>query len=167
MVSWIDIAPTILDFAGATDDRPKMHGRSFLKAIAEEKPAGWDEVNGSHTFHEVTMYYPMRVVRGRKYKLIWNLAHALPFASASDLYNGATWQEAIAQGPETKYGQRTLGDYLNRPEFELYDLEADPNETKNLAQDAAHAKTLAELKSKLKAFQERTGDPWIHKWQYQ
>jgi N-sulfoglucosamine sulfohydrolase len=167
MISWIDIAPTILEFAGTSDGRPKMHGRSFLGLLEQAAPSGWDEVYGSHTFHEVTMYYPMRAVRTRKYKFIWNIAHPLPFASASDLFTGATWQEAIAKGPESRYGQRTVSQYLNRPQFELYDLESDPGETKNLAADANHAEAVKQLKSKLKAFQERTGDPWLHKWQYE
>jgi N-sulfoglucosamine sulfohydrolase len=167
MITWVDLAPTILEFAGTTDGRPKMQGRSFLAALAEERPAGWDEVYASHTFHEVTMYYPMRVVRGRRYKLIWNIAHQLTYSSASDLYNGATWQEAIAKGLDSKYGQRTVGQYLHRPEFELYDLENDPNETTNLAGESEQATRLDELKAKLKDFQQRTGDPWVHKWVYQ
>lgn len=167
MMNWADIAPTLLDFAGTTDGKPKMHGRSFLAALTAENPAGWDEVFASHTFHEVTMYYPMRVVRGRRYKLIWNVAHELTYSSASDLYRGATWQEAIAKGPESKYGQRTLGQYLHRPEFELYDLENDPKEAVNLAGESEHAARLEEMKRKLKDFQERTGDPWVHKWEYQ
>ncbi len=166
MVSWVDIAPTILDFVGAPIE-PKMQGRSFLSVLNQTAPAGWDEVFGSHTFHEVTMYYPMRVVRGRKYKLIWNLAHELTYPSASDLYSGATWQEALAKGTDSIFGQRTVGQYLHRPEFELYDLENDPGESKNLAGEKEHAATLAELKARLKAFQQRTGDPWIHKWVYE
>ena len=64
LVSWVDIAPTILDFAGVEPPRrPKLHGRSFLPILEQEKPDGWDEIYASHTFHEVTMYYPMRVVR--------------------------------------------------------------------------------------------------------
>jgi N-sulfoglucosamine sulfohydrolase len=167
MISWVDIAPTILEFAGAPDGRPKMQGRSFLGILAQAQPSGWDEVYGSHTFHEITMYYPMRAVRTRKYKLIWNIAHPLPFASASDLFTGATWQEAIAKGPDSQYGQRTVSQYLHRPQFELYDLESDPGETRNVVTDATHAEALTQLKAKLKAFQQRTGDPWIHKWQYE
>ncbi len=42
----------------------KLHGRSWKDGDrAERMPPGWDEVNASHTFHEITMYYPMRVVR--------------------------------------------------------------------------------------------------------
>ncbi len=63
MISFVDIAPTILDFAGAPASGPDLHGRSFLSILEEPDPTGWDEVYASHTFHEVTMYYPMRAVR--------------------------------------------------------------------------------------------------------
>ncbi len=56
MVSWIDVLPTVLDWAGVK--RPAaLQGRSFLPILEEESPKGWDEVYGSHTFHEVTMYF--------------------------------------------------------------------------------------------------------------
>ena len=45
------------------------------------------------------------------------------------------------------------------PEYELYDLQADPHEFKNLASDPAHAKTLGRLKTELAAWRKRTGDP--------
>src|SRR5262249_28656929 len=68
-VSWVDITPTILEFAGAKPQQIKnLHGRSFLPVLEQEKPDGWDEVYASHTFHEVTMYYPMRVVRSGNLK---------------------------------------------------------------------------------------------------
>jgi N-sulfoglucosamine sulfohydrolase len=47
---------------------------------------------------------------------------------------------------------------------ELFDLESDPHERVNLATDPKHASLLAEFKGKLKAFQQRTADPWIMKW---
>ncbi|MBX7255262.1 MAG: sulfatase [Candidatus Hydrogenedentes bacterium] len=163
MVTWADITPTILDFAQVRPDA-ESHGRSFLSAIEEDNPKDWDETYASHTFHEVTMYYPMRMVRTRKYKLIWNIAHGLEFPFASDLYGSKTWQ-AVLSRHETHYGPRSVEALLKRPAFELYDLESDPNETNNLADDPAHAEVLADLKSKLKSFQERTRDPWILKWE--
>ena len=63
MVTWADLAPTILDFADADGPDYPLHGRSFLGVLDEEHPEGWDEVFASHTFHEITMYYPMRVIR--------------------------------------------------------------------------------------------------------
>jgi N-sulfoglucosamine sulfohydrolase len=167
MVSWVDLAPTLLDFAGAMPKNPTFHGRSFLPILEEANPKGWDEIYASHQFHEVTMYYPMRTVRSGKYKLIWNIAHPLPFPFASDLWEAATWQDVYKKGREALYGKRTVQAYMHRPAFELYDLEADPHEVKNLAGDPQHAKLLEELKDKLKAFQKRTSDPWISKWEYE
>ncbi len=165
MVNWADLTPTILDFAGAVPEQPKYHGRSFREVLDGEHE-GWDEVYASHTFHEITMYYPMRVVRSGKYKLIWNIAHGLPFPFASDLWQSDTWQAVMREGLET-YGRRRVEDYLHRAEFELFDLEADPHEVRNLADDPEHAAALAGLKDKLKAFQKRTGDPWVLKWEHE
>ncbi len=164
MVNWADITPTILDFAGADVGEKQLQGRSFLPVLRGAPSSGWDEIYALHTFHEVTMYYPMRVVRERRYKLIWNIAHGLTYPFASDLYNSATWQ-AVLKRSDAVYGKRTVAAYLHRPAFELYDLEADPHEVNNLAEDPAHAETLERLKNKLRAFQERTGDPWLLKWQ--
>jgi N-sulfoglucosamine sulfohydrolase len=166
LVSWVDLAPTILEFAGAQSDK-QLQGRSFLAEMEGRDGQPADAVYASHTFHEVTMYYPMRVVRTRQHKLIWNLAYGLEYPSASDLWHSATWQAALSKGPSSPYCKRTVAQYLKRPEWELYDLEADPDETTNLAGDSQHADTLAALKQKLRAFQERTKDPWLHKWEYE
>ncbi|MFO0789064.1 MAG: sulfatase [Pirellulales bacterium] len=166
MVSWVDLAPTILEYAGVKPPREaKLQGRSFLSTLEERTPAGWDEVYASHTFHEVTMYYPMRVVRSGQYKLIWNIAAPLPFPFASDLWESATWQDALKRGNDFVYGKRTMKQLVERPRFELYDLAADPNEVRNLAGDPQHRAVLEKLKGKLRAFQERTGDPWVVKWE--
>jgi N-sulfoglucosamine sulfohydrolase len=166
MVTWADITPTILDFARATPKNAAFHGRSFLDVLSSEHTDGWDEIYASHTFHEITMYYPMKVVRTRRYKLIWNIAHGLEYPFASDLYESATWQDILQTGADY-YGKRRVEAYLHRPQFELYDLESDPHEVNNLAEGEAHAQALAELQSKLKKFQERTKDPWILKWKYE
>jgi N-sulfoglucosamine sulfohydrolase len=167
-VSWVDITPTILDFAGVKSARiQKLHGRSFLPIVEQERPEGWDEVYASHTFHEVTMYYPMRVVRSGKFKLIWNIAYPLPFPFASDLYGSATWQDTLKRGEDYLYGKRSVSAYEHRPKFELYDLEKDPYEIHNLSGDAAQRDTFAALEQKLRQFQKRTGDPWILKWQHE
>jgi len=113
------------------------------------------------------MYYPMRVVRETRYKLIWNLAAPLPFPFASDLWVASTWQAQYRQGLSARYGQRSVGSYLQRSPFELYDLQTDPDESHNLANDPAQAKNLARLKQKLRAFQVKTRDPWVLKWDYE
>ena len=192
MVSWVDITPTILNFAGLLEDgsntlpekfgqmprgkrqqirrRTKpytFHGNSFLPVLGKPSPEGWDRVNASHTFHEITMYYPMRVVRERRWKLIWNIAHDLPYPFASDLWAAPTWQVQHEKGMDATYGRTTVEGYIHRPEFELYDLKSDPNETNNLADDPDYQEKLEQMKAKLKQFQQQTDDPWIMKWDYE
>jgi N-sulfoglucosamine sulfohydrolase len=166
LVNYADLAPTILDFARAAPADYEFHGRSFRDVLERESAPDWDTTYASHTFHEITMYYPMRVVRERRFKLIWNIAHGLEYPFASDLWASATWQGNLNRGRE-RYGRRTIDAYLHRPKFELYDLENDPHEVVNLADDPSHRKKLDAMKAKLKAFQQRTKDPWILKWEYE
>lgn len=162
MVSWTDIAPTILDYCGVKPPEG-IQGKSAIAALKEEHPFGWDEIYCSHTFHEVTMYYPMRAVRTRTHKLIYNIAHPLSFPFASDLYGSRTWQATVQHGLAS-YGKRSVEAYQHRPKFELYDLESDPDEIHNLAGDPKHATQLADLRQRIRNFQERTGDQWLLKW---
>jgi N-sulfoglucosamine sulfohydrolase len=186
MVSWSDLTPTLLDLAGIlnlelekrkslaqptrtalqTPIHSTFHGKSFLPVLKNPQVNGFDEIYASHTFHEITMYYPMRVVETRDYKLIWNLAHELGYPHASDLWESATWQEVQKSG-DNQYGKRNVEDYLNRPEFELFNKSTDPYESINLAYNPQYSKVLEELKEKIKAFQEKTNDPWIIKWTHE
>ena len=166
LVSYVDIAPSILDYASVKHSGEAFHGRSFLPALSARDISKWDAIYASHTFHEITMYYPVRVVRESRYKLLWNIAHDLPFPFASDLHASAVWQEILETGA-TKFGGRSVEAYVHRPEFELYDVQSDPNEFHNLAAEADYTDELARLKEKLRRFQQDTKDPWILKWDYE
>ncbi len=167
LVSWTDLTPTILDFVGAYSDPGKFHGCSFKDILDLDSPEHWrEEVYASHSFHEITNYYPMRVVRTKKYKFIWNIAWKLDYTFASDLWNSASWQGLLRDGLES-FGARTVDAYLHRPRFELYDLETDPNEVVNLAEKQEYSALVNEFVDKLKRFQKKTGDPWLHKWTYE
>ncbi len=161
MVSFTDLAPTVLDWCGLSKP-DAMPGKSFLPFVEAAPQEGWDEVYGSHQFHEVTMYYPMRMVRTAKYKLIQNLANDLSYPHASDLWGSPTWQGVLAR-KESMMGERSVSQYLHRPKEELYDLTSDPHELTNLAGDPAHAEALGKLSKKLHAWRVRTNDPWLIK----
>lgn len=104
----------------------------------------------------------MRAIRTQQYKLIWNIAHPLPFPFASDLWASSTWQDVL-QNRIHEYGMRKTTDFLQRPEFGLYDLQQDPQEIVNLAHEREHRELLLDLQTKLKHFQKRTKDPWLLK----
>lgn len=163
MVSWADLTPTLLDVAGVTADPTQFDGRSFRAALDGATVSGWDTVFASHTLHEVTMYYPMRVVRTRQHKLIVNLASALPYPFALDLIKSPTWISATKSGGQL-YGRRSIDKFIHRPRLELYDLDRDPDEVTNLADLPAHAALQADLVTQLQEFQTTTKDPWLHLW---
>ena len=143
------------------------HGKSWLNAIGKEDDKTRNEIHASHTFHEIQMYYPMRVIRDRKFKLIWNIAHQLPYPFASDLWRASTWQAQLEKGKDAPYGTKTVDQYVNRPAFELYDIVNDPNESTNLAENPKYAETLKDYQERMKAFQKEMEDPWIMKWTYE
>ncbi|RKR12176.1 N-sulfoglucosamine sulfohydrolase [Maribacter vaceletii] len=165
MISWVDLTPTILDMADIHYDKEQFHGKSFNAIVDKTKPEGWNEIYASHTFHEITMYYPMRVVRSGDYKLIWNIAWRLEYPFASDLWASSTWQ-GIYRNKIEYFGPRKVEDYLFRPEFELYDLSKDPDERNNLVGNKDFEEKLESLKTKLKGFQRKTKDPWMIMWDH-
>ncbi|MEM8955162.1 MAG: sulfatase [Verrucomicrobiota bacterium] len=197
LISHVDITPSLLDFAGGLDvkkGRPKKwmdakeywkgndfipanrgpkggfqayHGRSWMPILGKTNPKGWDEILASHTFHEIQMYYPMRVIRDREYKLIWNIAHGQPYPFASDLWAASTWQAQWAKGKDAPYGLKTVDEYVNRPAFELYAIDKDPHESTNLADNPEYADVLKEYQERLKKRQAELKDPWVMKWQYE
>jgi N-sulfoglucosamine sulfohydrolase len=160
MISWTDITPTILDAASVTPENCSFHGRSIKPILDQEDAPERDCIYASQCFHEITMYYPMRAVRTRRYKLIYNIAHPLAFPIANDIWQSGTWQSILRQ-KEDRLGKRTLDAYLNRPGFELYDLKNDPEELVNLAGDPEYNDILEQLKRKIAAFQKETEDPWF------
>jgi N-sulfoglucosamine sulfohydrolase len=165
LVTWADLAPTVLDLAGSPDLGAHMFGDSLLPLLDDPAAAGRDHVFASHSFHQVTNYYPMRVVRTHRWKFIYNIAWKLDFPTASDLHMSATWQSTVRES--RGLGERDVEDYLHRPRFELYDLEADPDELVNIAEDPANAERVTEFVSLVQNFQLATNDPWFHKWIYE
>ncbi|QDT09047.1 Arylsulfatase [Planctomycetes bacterium K23_9] len=143
------------------------HGKSWMHCLASPKDDHHDAIFASHTFHEIQMYYPMRVVRDAKYKLIWNIAHPLPYPFASDLWAASSWQAQWAKGKDAPYGTKTVGQYVQRPQFELFDIANDPDESTNLAASDGHKDVLEAYKAKLKQMQKDMDDPWIMKWDYE
>jgi N-sulfoglucosamine sulfohydrolase len=85
---------------------------------------------------------------------------------ALDLYQSSTWRNA-AKSKNRMLGKRKIGSYLHRPKFELYDLQNDPDELKNLSAIPAFQHELKRMQDKLKRFQEKTHDRWISKWEYE
>lgn len=163
LVAFTDITPTLLDWAGVKDPSKGTHGRSLLPILDKPDVADWDEVLLSHVAHEIYSYYPMRTLRQRRYKLIWNLTWKAEYPVPVDTFNRRLWRN-IVETKATHIGPRTVEAYLNRPKFELYDLETDPWELNNLATDPAQAQRLKTMTARLLQRLRETEDPWLKKY---
>ncbi len=166
MVTWADLAPTLLEVAGAAALADDFDGRSFRAGLDGGPLPGWDATYASHSSHEITMYYPMRSVRTRRHKLIYNVAPGLAFPFALDLIQSPTWISVQQSGAEV-FGRRPIAQFIRRPQFELYDLALDPDEVVNRAEAPEYQTIKRELLEQLKRFQAASKDPWIHKWTYE
>lgn len=164
---WKDKPYAAMENRGPRKGLDRYHGKSWVPILGKADAPHWETIFASHTFHEIQMYYPMRAIRDGEYKLIWNIANGLPYPFASDLWAASSWQAQYRTSLDAPYGQKSVGQYIHRPAFELYRIDTDPNESKNLADDPAHAEVLRRYQEKLKAFQKEYGDPWIQKWDYE
>lgn len=154
MVSWLDVAPTVYDWLGV-DPPGDLDGRSLLPILETPDPLGWDEVVYSHVFHEVTMYDPYRVLRGRRYKYVRRLVPGLPTPFSSDVF-----EQMVKTGRWTR-GGRPVTAYTQRPGESLYDLEQDPLEIHDRIDDPALAQVAAEMRQRLREIRRREQDPWL------
>ncbi|MGC4029804.1 MAG: sulfatase [Steroidobacteraceae bacterium] len=160
MVSFVDIVPTLLEWARVPQPARTLPGRSLWPLLGHTGGTGWDRIFASHDFHEINQYYPMRCVRTRTHSYIVNIAHPLEYPIAGDVAGSPSWK-AISARPEIRLGRRSQRAYLQRPAEELYDLRSDPDEVVNLAGDAASAGVLADLRRQLFEFRRDTHDPWL------
>ncbi len=159
LVNWCNLMPTVLDWCGV-DHPDGLPERSLLPILDVSDPDGWDETFYSHTFHEVTNYYPYRVLRGRKYKYVRNLYPELTTPLPSDLWASPTWQAVLSDGLEMM-GKRPTDRFLYQDAEALYDIEADPSESNNLIDDPDLQVVAEEMRQKVKQFRMDTDDPWV------
>ena len=159
LVAHTDIRPAIHEWTGvdAPDD---LHGRSWLPILEEAEPEGWDEVYFSHNFHEVIDYGPYRVLHGRRYKYVQNLAYGHQTPLPTDLFRSKTWQ-AVVEHQSDMMGQRPTAQTRRRAPQELYDLETDPVEAVNRIGDPELADVATQMRDQLYRFRFDTKDVWL------
>ena len=166
LVNWVDYCPTILDWCGVSypENALPLAGRSFLPILDDNSlPIGngeWEETYYSHCFHEVTNYYPYRVLRGRRYKYVRNLAHSLETPLPSDLFRSITWT-AVRDENIDQLGERTLQSFLYQSREAVFDMINDPAESKNLIAEPNLAEKIEQMRQKVIDFRHRTKDPWL------
>ena len=166
LVNWVDYCPTILDWCGVSypEHALPLAGRSFLPILDDNSlsPGNgkWEETYYSHCFHEITNYYPYRVLRGRRYKYVRNLAYTLETPLPSDLFRSITWT-AVRDENIDQLGERPLQSFLYQSREAVFDMINDPAESKNLITEPNLAEKIQQMRQKVIDFRYRTKDPWL------
>ena len=146
LVSNVDVLPTVLDLT--TGDTPDdIDGYSLVPLLDDDQTY----VPRDHVFAEITwhdIYAPMRAVRTERFKYIRNFWHNPRVFLPNDVYASLAGREVRG-----RYGRPS------RVYEELYDLESDPHEQENVADEQEYAQVRAKLASTLATWMHETDDP--------
>jgi arylsulfatase A-like enzyme len=156
LIEAIDLAPTMLEFA----QRPKpaaMQGRTFL---GEQAGAPREYAFGARDRCDETVFR-LRTVRDARYRYIRNFTPDRPFLQANEYKEKQypVWNllhQLNAQGKLNAVQARLCEPTM--PAEELYDLDTDPHQIKNLANSPAHAAVKGRLRGALEKWIEETND---------
>ena len=155
MVMSIDISKTILDIAGAKSAHP-LHGKNLLSDEVKKREYVFSARDKMDKTHD-----SMRSIRSKKFRLIHNLMPERPYLQYNwykeALYPSLAIINALyLNGELNKEQSQFMADH--KPEFELFDVEKDPNELHNLADDPAYADVKAKLLKELNAWRKSIND---------
>jgi arylsulfatase A-like enzyme len=161
MVSWIDILPTLVEVGGGMPPGD-IDGRSFAAVLRGERNEHRDRIFTTHSSDGRMNIYPTRSVRTAKYKYIRNLHPEYYYSTHVDLvqansgpgYFGSWVDKARTDSAAAAVVKR----YHEHPAEELYDLEADPTELKNLAADPKYQAELGSFRRDVEAWMKEQGD---------
>jgi arylsulfatase A-like enzyme len=158
LVSTVDLAPTLLDVAGAPAPQT-MQGRSFRGLLGHsETYQGRSHVFSERNWHDCDEH--QRAVRTARFKLIRTDAYTeLPLCTAADIGASPSFRvlRARAKAGRLTPAQRRLFE-APRARLELYDLETDPWELRNVADEPRYAKQVRQLAAVLQEWMEQTDD---------
>lgn len=162
LVSHIDVVPTLLEGIGAPVPKD-LDGRSFWGVLLGRTARHREVVFTTHTGDRQWNRSPARSIRTERYKLIHNLAPDIVYTTHMDLakdHDGGreywpSWDEAAKHDP---FAAQVLNRYRHHPAEELYDLQLDPYEQRNLAADPRYSPVLAALRTQLASWRATQGD---------
>lgn len=158
MIEYVDFLPTMIEVAGGTP--PEILDGKSLVEVFHGKTTHKSQVYGEQTTRGIingSPHYGIRSVRSEKFKYIWNFTPEEKFQNACIKSRVFQSWEAAAQAGNTQAGD-LVHRYQYRPEIELYDVEADPYEMNNLADDPNYQAVKVTLRKQLDQWMKRCGD---------
>jgi arylsulfatase A-like enzyme len=156
LVSAVDLAPTILEVAGAAP-LSGSQGKSFAALLSNPQLKIRDYAFAEHNWQDYQAFE--RGVRTQQYSYIRNEVPELPATPPAEVVRGESYQAMRRLREQGKLGPAQMACFLRpRPREELYDLAHDPYELKNVADDPRHSEALQDLRQVLSTWRSETGD---------
>lgn len=156
LVSFVDLAPTVLSIAGVKP--PKyMQGRPVFGKYAIRKEPRYEYAFAANQLHH---FSPVRAVSDGRYKYIRSYLPYRQFA----LRNYYQWGMPANRAWDALVIENGGGDeiarlpYAAHPAEMLFDLDNDPGEVHDLSADPQYASKLRELREALRRHVRETGD---------
>lgn len=167
-----DVAPTFLEAAGLTPPG-SMSARSLLPVAAGSTVSGRDHVFIERERHahvrRGNLSYPVRAVRTGDWLYIRNLRPdrwpagdpELVFSVGpyGDIDGGPSKTQMLERRTDPAIARLFALAAAKRPAEELYDLRADPDQLRNVADQPQHAAAKAQLRRVLDEWMRTTDDP--------
>ncbi len=147
LVSTIDILPTVLR-AASLPIPPELPGMS-LQDLDAGRRAPRKYIHTFTTGSSPNLLYTQFGIRNERFKLVYNPDRALNRLALSRYKNSNLPEDQQVQA------------FLHPPEYELFELNEDPYEWKNLAESDGHQHTRKRLLGAMKAFQSEIKDPFL------
>jgi N-sulfoglucosamine sulfohydrolase len=156
LLSMIDLAPTVLSLADLPTPKT-MQGRAFLGKFAEKKPRSYVFAARDRLDSE---YDRVRTVHDGRYQYIRNFYPERPlYMDIAFRKQQPMMAEMLQLRDEGKLNAVQMNWFRpTKPAEELYDLQTDPYELTNLADQPAQANHLKRLRRELDRWQAETGD---------
>lgn len=155
LVSSLDICQTIVQLAGAKPPHKLQGLYLFSQEVIDREYVHFnrDKMDDTHD--------AMRAVRSDRYKLIHNLMPERAYCQFNE-YKERQYPILALMNVLNMQGKlnRTQALFMadTKPEFELYDLESDPHEINNLADDSQYTATKKKLLAEIVRWQEEVND---------
>ncbi|MFT5368637.1 MAG: N-sulfoglucosamine sulfohydrolase [Candidatus Latescibacterota bacterium] len=154
----VDLMPTVLEVARIP--LPEIQAGRSLVPLFEDVDVSWRETLFTEFTAHGAGFAPQRTARTDRFKLIHNLYPGHPKPGIT--VDGSEVRQALSDPKWTGTHIEGIFQQIDNPvEFELYDLDNDPLEHYNLADDPALADVKADLTSRLLAWREETCDPLL------
>ncbi len=159
MVEYVDLLPTFVEAAGGKP-APVLDGKSFLPVLSGKANHHKNHVYGIMTTRGIingSTHFGIRSVRSENYKYILNLSPEIKFRNActrSSIYQ--SWAKKAKDGDKDAIDKTNR--YETRPAEELYAINKDTLEWKNIADDPKFYDTKKQLRQKLDEWMKAQGD---------